>query len=70
MVPLKVLRRRFCRDERMVVIRRSPFVIVSVDDLLNTSPLVVPERIVIVLRSVHGQGRADEPAVDERGDRQ
>lgn len=68
-VPLKVLRRRFCRDERMVVIRSSPFVIVSVDDLFNTSPLVVRERVVIVLRGVHGQRRADEPALDERQDR-
>ncbi len=63
-VSRKVLWRRFRRYDRMVVIRRSPFVIVSVDDLFNTSPLVVPERVVIVLRSVHGQGRTDESALD------
>ena len=69
-VPLKVLRRRFRRYEGMVVIRCSPFVIVSVYDQFNASPLVVPERVVIVLRGVHGQDRAEDPALDKRHDRQ
>ena len=69
-VPLKVLRRRFRRYEGMVVIRCSPFVIVSVYDRFNASPLVVPERVVIVLRGVHGQDRAEDPALDKRHDRQ
>lgn len=69
-VPLEVLRRRFRRYERMFVFGCSPFVIVSVHDQFNASPLVVTEWVVIVLRSVHGQKHADEPALDERRDRQ
>ena len=62
-VPLKVLRRRFRRYEGMFVIRCSPFVIVSVYDQFNASPLVLPERVVIVVRGVRGQDRPDEPAL-------
>src|SRR6185436_18444274 len=54
----------------MLVFRRFPIVIVTMHDHLDGGALVVAKRVVIVVGDMNGHRRTDQPALDERRDRE